>query len=84
MGGIKEHGIPDAISRSTIKRQKVAEVYAGDASQFGPVIVSEEVPATEGEDLQVHFQHPMAMLSAIMAVSIISRVVHFRCRGERW
>ena len=73
LGGINEHGIPDAISRSTIKRQRVADVYADDASQFGPVIVSEEFPATEGEDQQVHFQHPIAMLSAIMAVSIIFR-----------
>jgi len=61
---IREHGLPESSSRSSIARQRTAT--ANVSTPFGDVIQSFKVCGNKGGDVQLYCQHPLAMLWLVL------------------
>ena len=57
---IREHGLPESSSRSTLARQRSSTVHQN--TPFGPILQTVELHLTNGTKSKTTFQHPMAML----------------------
>jgi len=61
---IRETGLPDALSRHTIRREIRQNLY--DRSNcFGPLIAEMDLPDTNGDTVKVFMQSPLAMLDHV-------------------
>ena len=65
---IAEHGLPDAISRQSIKRRRDADLNA--KTPFGQMIVSYPVDLAEKGKHVLKFIHPAALLSHLCATCL--------------
>jgi hypothetical protein len=61
---VRDEGLPIALSERTASRQR--QELANESTEYGPVICKVPVPTLDGADVEIPFQHPMAMLSAIL------------------
>ena len=66
---VRDEGSPEALSERTSLRQRRELAY--DTTEYGPAIrkapvKAADVDGTPVDDIEIPFQHPMAMLSATL------------------
>ena len=61
---VKEHGLPESISRRTLKRARQEEI--GENTPFGPLLTTIELDMTDGSTKQFPVVSPMALFWMVL------------------
>lgn len=67
MSDLRENGIPDQTSKTTVRRARTAVACVG--TPFGPVLTSIPARLNNGKEFLVPFQHPMAAIHHAVSTS---------------
>ena len=65
---IREHGLPDSSSKSSVGRARAAAVDIN--TPFGPLLQTKELVKNDDSNIDIPFQHPMAMLWVVLDQSV--------------
>jgi hypothetical protein len=61
---IQEHGMPDALSRTSVARHRQGDVYV--ETEYGPLVQPLQLSMNDGTEKTVWMQHPMALLARML------------------